>query len=39
MTIEEAKSQTVRPFQNLREKRKSGIEVGNIATVESSSGI
>jgi len=37
MTVEEADSETVWPVQSAREERKSGIQVGNIATVENSS--
>jgi len=37
MTLEEAKSKTVWPFQSLGKKRKQRIQVRNIAGVENSS--
>ena len=37
MAFEELESETVWPVQSLRKEGKSGLEVGNLATVESSS--
>jgi len=36
-TIEEAESETVWPFQSVKEKGKQGIQIRNIAAVENSS--